>query len=105
MLTNPGKCYRSMVAYDAGLKRYLWCVTRPGKDRNSSYGLAVYDAAEPWGPWTTAYAAETWDVDAGESAGFPTKWISPDGRTLHLVFSGGDNFCARRAELALTGKP
>jgi CubicO group peptidase (beta-lactamase class C family) len=104
VLTDSGKCYRSMVAYNAGLKRYLWCVTRPAKEKKGAYGLAIYDAPEPWGPWTTAYVADPWDVDAGESCGFPSKWISADGRTLHLVFAGGDAFCVRKAELILQGK-
>jgi len=104
VLSDRGKCYRSMVSYNAGLKRYIWCVTRPIPEKKGMYGLAIYDAPEPWGPWTTAYVAEPWDVDAGESAGFPTKWISDDGKRLHLVFSGGDAFCVRRAELVLSGK-
>jgi CubicO group peptidase (beta-lactamase class C family) len=102
VLAHPGKCYRSMVSYNAGLKRYLWCVTRPIPGKERTYGLAIYDAPEPWGPWTTAYAADSWDVDAGESAGFPTKWMSDDGKRLHLVFAGGDAFCVRKAELVLT---
>jgi CubicO group peptidase (beta-lactamase class C family) len=104
VLTDPGKCYRSMVSYNAPLKRYLWCVTRPGKEKGR-YGLAIYDAPEPWGPWTTTYAADTWDIDAGDSAGFPTKWMSPDGKTLYLVFAGGDAFCVRKAELVLRAAP
>jgi CubicO group peptidase (beta-lactamase class C family) len=101
VLTDPGRCYRSMLTYDAGLKRYLWCVTRPTMSKPVTYGLVVYDAPEPWGPWTAAYSAEAWDVDAGESAGFPTKWIGSDGKTLHVVFAGGDAFNLRRAELEL----
>jgi CubicO group peptidase (beta-lactamase class C family) len=99
VLAEPGKCYRSMVTYNGGLKRYLWCVTRPDKEKKNSYGLAIYDAPEPWGPWTASYVAERWDVDAGESAGFPSKWMSADGKTLHLVFAGGDAFCVRKAEI------
>jgi CubicO group peptidase (beta-lactamase class C family) len=101
VLTNPGRCYRSAVTYDAGLKRYLWCQTLPQGARGP-YGLTVYDAPEPWGPWTTAFAAEKWDMDAGESCSFPTKWMCANGWTLHLVFSGGDNFCVRRASLILS---
>jgi CubicO group peptidase (beta-lactamase class C family) len=101
VLSNPGKCYRSMVCYNGALKRYLWCVTLPIKEKKGTYGLAIYDAPDPWGPWTTAYTAEKWDMDAGESAGFPAKWMSPDGKTLYLVFSGGDAFCVRKAELVL----
>ncbi|HJZ55880.1 MAG TPA: serine hydrolase [Gemmataceae bacterium] len=101
VLSDPGRCYRSMVSYNAGLKRYLWCVTLPSKEKKGTYGLTIYDAPEPWGPWTTAYRAEVWDTDAGESCGFPTKWMSPDGKTLHLVFASGDAFCVRKAELVL----
>jgi len=104
VLTDSGRCYRSMLTYNADLKRYLWCVTRPAKGKKGAYGLAIYDSPEPWGPWTTAYVAEPWDVDAGESCGFPSKWMSADGRTLHLVFAGGDAFCVRKAELVLRGK-
>ena len=46
-------------------------------------GLGIYDAPEPWGPWTTVYFAEDWDVGPGESAGLPTRWMSADGRVLH----------------------
>ncbi len=99
VLTNPGKCYRSGVSYDAGLRRYLWCQTLPGGDEGPPAGLAIYDAPEPWGPWTTVCCAEPWDVAPGESASLPTKWMSEDGRTVHLVFSGEDSFSVRRAVL------
>ena len=95
---HPGGCCRSAISYDAGLKRYLWCQTLPG-DARFRGGFGVYDAPEPWGPWTTAYFAEDWDVGPGETCGFPTKWMSGDGKTLHLVFSGDDCFSVRRATL------
>jgi hypothetical protein len=43
-------------------------------------GLAIYDALEPWGPWTTVFVTKQWDVGPGETASFPTKWISGDGK-------------------------
>ena len=55
-------------------------------------GFGIYDAPEPWGPWTTVTHAPHWDIDPGETGSIPTKWISPDGRTIYLVFSGGDAF-------------
>lgn len=61
----------------------------------------MYDAAEPWGPWTTAFFTEKWDVGPGETASFPTKWMSADGKTLHLVFSGDDHFAVRRTSLTV----
>ncbi|MEZ0256217.1 MAG: hypothetical protein ACAI37_13110, partial [Chthoniobacter sp.] len=62
---------------------------------------AIYDASEPWGPWTTAFHTDSWDTGPGESSSLPTKWMSADGRTVHLVFSGEDHFCVRRGEIVL----
>jgi CubicO group peptidase (beta-lactamase class C family) len=102
---HEGACYRSGMSYDAGLKRYLWCQTLPGDDPRERGGFGIYDAPEPWGPWTAAYFTENWDVGPGETSSFPTKWMSADGTTLHLVFSGADSFSVRRAELQISGRP
>jgi CubicO group peptidase (beta-lactamase class C family) len=104
VFTNPGRCYRSAISYCAPLRRYLWVQTGLGDDTRFAGGLAIYDAPEPWGPWTTAYATEVWDVGPGESAGFPPKWMSADGRTLHLLFSGDDCFSVRAVSLAVAVK-
>jgi CubicO group peptidase (beta-lactamase class C family) len=98
---NPGACYRSSISYDAGLKRYLWCQIGHGDDTRYSGGFAVYDAPEPWGPWTAAFHTESWDVGPGETNSLPTKWMSDDGRTIHLVFSGDDHFSVRRGTIVL----
>lgn len=88
--------YRDRVTYNAVLRRYLLVQPIPGRqstdatgrlDTRAQGGLAIYDAPETWGPWTTVYFADRWDVGPGDSASFPSKWISPDGKTLHLVFS------------------
>jgi CubicO group peptidase (beta-lactamase class C family) len=105
VLTHPGRCYRSTVSYAAGLRRYLLCQVLPGKDPRFRGGFAVFDAPEPWGPWTTVFVTEDWDVGPGESAGFPTKWMSGDGRTAYLTFSGNDSFSVRRANLIVAGTP
>jgi CubicO group peptidase (beta-lactamase class C family) len=104
VFTHKGRCYRSGITYDAGLKRYLWVQILPGTegkkaDTRFEGGFAVYDGPEPWGPWTTAYFTEKWDVGPGESSSFPTRWMSADGKTLHLVFSGDDNFAVRQARV------
>ena len=96
---NPGQCYRSNVSYDAGLKRYLWCQTLPGGDPRFEGGFAIYDAPEPWGPWTETFSTSRWDIGPGESSSFPTKWTSPDGKKLWLVFSGDDSFSVRAATI------
>ncbi|MCI0464768.1 MAG: serine hydrolase [Gemmataceae bacterium] len=99
VFTHKGKCYRSGISYNSGLKRYLWCQTLPGEDPRFRGGLGIFDAPEPWGPWTTVFYTEQWDVAPGETSSLPTRWISPDGRTLYLVFSGEDSFSVRRATL------
>ena len=103
---NPDSCLRSAMVYNEGLKRYLWWqqipqppVYRDRGDTRFSGGFAIYDAPQPWGPWTTAYFTTQWDMGPGEHGDFPTKWMSPDGLTMHLVFSGEDAFSVRRATI------
>jgi hypothetical protein len=105
---NPDGCLRSAMTYNAGLRRYLWWQHIPQpkghRDRGDTRfdgGFAIYDAPEPWGPWTTAFFTPKWDVGPGEHGDFPTKWMSADGRTLHLVFSGDDAFCVRRGTVVV----
>ena len=103
VFSHVGHCYRSGITYDAPLKRYLWCQIHPqSKDKRGPRfqgGFGIYEAPEPWGPWTTVYFTKAWDVGPGETSSFPAKWISADGKTLHLVFSGDDHFSVRRATL------
>ena len=107
---NPDGCLRSSMTYCSGLRRYLWWQQVPQpkghKDRGDTRfegGFGVYDAPEPWGPWTTAFFTPKWDVGPGEYGDFPTKWMSADGRTLHLVFSGDDSFSVRKVTVRVAG--
>jgi CubicO group peptidase (beta-lactamase class C family) len=99
---NPGSVYRTQVTYHPVLKRYLLNTIGRGNDTRFHGGFGVYDAPEPWGPWTTAFFTDNWDVGPGETNSFPTKWMSADGRTAWLVFSGDDYFSARQATFHLT---
>jgi CubicO group peptidase (beta-lactamase class C family) len=110
VLEHAGKCYRPSVTFNAALNRFLLLHPIPNKrsrDANGKIdvrfngGLAVYEAPQPWGPWSIAFENNEWDVGPGDSASFPSKWISNDGLTLHLVFSGDDSFSVRRAEIIL----
>lgn len=102
VFTHPGHCRRSGIGYDAALGRYLWwqMYHENGVDHRFEGGFGIYDAPTPWGPWTTVYFTRSWDVGPGETASFPTKWMSADGKTLHLVFSGDDAFSVRGASLS-----
>jgi CubicO group peptidase (beta-lactamase class C family) len=100
---NAGKCGRGGVTYNPGLQRYFWWQADPHsphpQGNRFAGGFAIYDAPEPWGPWTTVYATEMWDVGPGESGCFPVKWMSEDGTEMWLVFSGDDCFSVRRVKL------
>jgi hypothetical protein len=94
VFNHPRRSYRSQVSYDSGLKRYLLCQVHPEGDARFDGGFGIYDAPEPWGPWTTVYFTNKWDVGPGESCSFPTKWMDKAG-AAHLVFSGNDSFSVR----------
>jgi hypothetical protein len=84
------------AVYDAGIGRYLMAL---GYDHDGGWGL--FDAPEPWGPWTTVLHRQ-WDVAGTHGYRLPAKWISADGLTLTLVFSGvkpNDAFCTRELKL------
>jgi hypothetical protein len=97
------------MTYNPYLKRYFWWqqahhlpgAKRDPADTRFEGGMGVHDAPEPWGPWTTVYFSPEWDVGPGEHGDFPAKWMSPDGTSMYLVFSGDDNFCVREARLTL----
>jgi hypothetical protein len=101
-------CLRSAITFNTGINRYLWWQAVPPptghEDRGDTRfvgGFGIYDAPEPWGPWTTAFFTTDWGTGPGEHGDFPSKRIRDDGRTLYLVFSGDDQFCVRKAMLKL----
>lgn len=74
------------VAYDRGIGRYLATSYHQGPGQ-----LGVFDAPEPWGPWTTVYYTEHWGKmgTGGEGlvCSFPQKWMADGGRMLWCIFS------------------
>lgn len=94
---------KASVVCAPGLKRYLMTVPHGGVGK-----LGIFDAPEPWGPWTTVAYYEDWGSFgiSGEALiySFPAKWISSDGTTMWLVFSGLedlDSFNLVKATLTL----
>jgi hypothetical protein len=102
----PGGVNRLDVTYNVPIRRYLMTMRGRGEAGGIQH-FSIYDAPEPWGPWTTVFYTETWEGSSlisgnkgwGESQHIPSKWISADGRTLHLVFAGDDSFAVRQARL------
>jgi len=95
--TYPRHCQRLDVVYHPRLRRYLLAL---GYNHEGGWGL--FDAPEPWGPWTTGFHTESWDLAGTHGYRLPAKWIEADGRTMYLVFSGvkeNDAFCVRKMTL------
>lgn len=92
------------VVYNAPVNRYILIIHHGyfvGK-------FGVFDAPEPWGPWTTVAYYDDWGGLGGVTISmphtFPSKWISHNGKTLWMVFSGTeiyDSFNLIKANLIL----
>ncbi|KPL01940.1 MAG: hypothetical protein AMK75_03455, partial [Planctomycetes bacterium SM23_65] len=97
--------------YNGGLKRYL-LTTQHGKVgvRPGTGNLAVFDAPEPWGPWTTVAYITGWKNGEGKeitgviSFYFAPKWFSADGRTFTMVFTDADRWGTVRGRFRLAGE-
>ena len=97
VFTQDDRCANLGAAYHAPSKRYLLTM-------GSQAGvLGIYDAPEPWGPWTTVFHTPKWDVGDTHTYHIPTKWMAKDH--LYVVFSGRpyegknyDAFCVRRLD-------
>ena len=106
VFTDPRGTQRVAITYNSGLKRYMLTTShRPvGSQATHTPALGVFDAPEPWGPWTSVYYDSRWSgTNRTYHHKFPTKWMSPDGRTLWLLYSGLDGglytLCLKKATL------
>lgn len=98
------------VSYNPGLDRYLlFNNTRPNPSQSSSTptDLEIYEAPEPWGPWTLIKSFPNWNSIAYTFSYYlAPKWISADGRDFTLVFSGtgtNDSWNTVRGTFVTTG--
>jgi hypothetical protein len=77
------------VSYNAGLRRYL-LTTEHSVTHAGRFGL--FDAPEPWGPWTTVAYDDAFGAGHVEATtfywNFPPKWLSADGTHFTMVFTG-----------------
>jgi hypothetical protein len=105
VITDPnGIGWGVRAVYNTGIGRYLLTAFHgTTDDADGSWG--IFDAPEPWGPWTTvAYYTQWIDAAPKFCFEFPPKWMSADGKTLWLVFSGAgvyDSFNVIKATLTL----
>jgi hypothetical protein len=110
--TDPRGVQRIGLTYNAALGRYILVTAHDdGSGATHTPALGVFDAPEPWGPWSTVYYDDRWSTDGWMiHHKFPTAWMSADGRTMWLAFSGqykpgGVDYCllARKATLTVVG--
>jgi hypothetical protein len=109
IFTDPRGTQRVAITYNRALDRYfLTTAHNDGSGATHTPALGIFDAPEPWGPWTTIYDDDRWAEGWMIHHKFPTAWMSEDGRTMWLAFSGqyrpgGVDYCllARRATLTL----
>ena len=77
------------VSYNPGLRRYLL-----GTEHTETHAgkMGLFDAPEPWGPWTTVAYEEAWGSGHIEVTtfywNFNQKWLSDDGVKFTLIFTG-----------------
>jgi len=50
--------------------------------------LTLFEAPEPWGPWSLFHQDDDWGTYGDYQPNFPTKWMSPDGLTMLMVSAG-----------------
>ncbi len=97
---SNGVGWGANVVYHPILNRYLLTVPH-----DVSGGWGIFDAPEPWGPWTTVAYYTNWiDPEFKFTFVFPQKWMESDGKTMCLIFSGTgdyDSFNVIQGTLAL----
>jgi hypothetical protein len=74
------------ISYNAPLKKYFMCIT-DGGNTASKMNTYILESEELTGNWKIV----TYMKDFGEQAYFvniPTKFISKDGKTAWLLYSG-----------------
>lgn len=105
--TGSDGVMKTSAFYNPGLKRYFILTEHTEMfDGN----ISIYDAPEPWGPWTTVLFEKQWGAGHVSLSAFvwniPTKWLSSDGTRFTMVWSGtgsNDNWNAIRGEFLLSG--
>lgn len=74
------------AVYNPGIGRYILTSFHAGPG-----GFGVYDAPNPWGPWTTVHYTPHFGgmgpEGQGLSSSFPQKWMSEDGTEMGNIIS------------------
>ena len=112
---------RTSVSYNAGIDRYLLITQQVSRAMDANGHIGIYDAAEPWGPWTTVLFQNAWETGLQDGRGhtgsrktvywnFANKWLSDDGRRFTLVYTGdseqraSDNWATIEGRFIMAGQ-
>jgi hypothetical protein len=81
-----GVGWNASVTYNAGLQRYLLATEHT---QSMAGHLGLFDAPEPWGPWTTVGYYTNWESRGSNFFwNFSNKWTSVNGKSFTLIFTG-----------------
>jgi hypothetical protein len=93
--------HRIALSYNPGLKRYLLTTITLNRDG----WMSIYDAPEPWGPWTHVHT----EFNPGRWGSytiiftFVNKWLSVDGRDFVIVHTKDDAWSSIEGRFRLAG--
>ena len=84
-----GVGWNTSVSYNPGIVRYLLATEHTQTYKGN---LGIFDAPEPWGPWTTVAYIGSFGIPQIEPTtffwNFSNKWLSQDGKNFVLIFTG-----------------
>jgi hypothetical protein len=85
-----GVGWNMSVSYNTPLQKYLLITEH---DVSAKSNMGMFEAVTPWGPWKTVVYTENFGLEGSiqQTAfyyNFAQKWLSLDGKTFTLIFSG-----------------
>jgi hypothetical protein len=90
VLEDPNGARLPSVIYNQGLRRYFLLA---GRAPRFSGNVSIFDAPEPWGPWTTVLYEDAWGRGHIDPTtfflNFSPKWWGDGGKSFVLAFTGG----------------
>jgi hypothetical protein len=88
---DPNGVQRTGMSYNPALHRYLLTSAhQTGSGTTHTPALGVFEAPEPWGPWSSVFYSDNFSGGYAFHHTFVPKWMSADGRTLWLLYSGSN---------------
>jgi hypothetical protein len=100
VLNWPSHITYPEMTYDAGIHRYLLTFTYSYSSKapavwNGGAELVIAEAPAPSGPFSFVAGSSEFGPSNGYGAGFPSQWISANGRQLWLKWAANFDRCAK----------